>query len=378
MPSSSQDNSIPGSNGVPSGRKMRVAVLMGGTSSEREVSLSTGRMIAGALDVCKYEVTALDTQDLLFLGERKKEKGERQAALPAPVEDAESSAPADAAPNVMFSKNVEAPNTVPHTPDIVFIALHGRGGEDGAVQGLLETLGLPYTGSGILASALAMDKAMSKRLFRGAGIPVAPELALSRGKELSQTTLAAQINDTLGGFPVFVKPNAEGSSVGGRLAQDAAQLADALAHAFQYDTVILVEKYLRGMEVTVSVLGNTGGSLNVLPVVEIVPRSAFYDYESKYAAGGSDHIIPARISEAQTEAIQQFALQCHALLGCRGMSRTDFIITPDGPFVLEVNTIPGMTPTSLLPQAAAQAGIAFPDLLDRLIASALATRQDYP
>lgn len=318
----------PDINGAPTGRKMRVAVLMGGTSNEREVSLSTGRMIAGALDTSKCDVTTIDTRDLLSLQADK--------------------------------------------PDIVFIGLHGRGGEDGAVQGLLETLDLPYTGSGILASALAMDKVMSKRLFRHEGIPVAPELALVRGQELSGHNLIAQINATLGGFPVFVKPNAEGSSVGGTLAQDTMQLGDAVAHAFQYDTVILVEKYLRGMEVTVGVLGNTGETLDVLPVIEIVPKSAFYDYESKYAAGGSDHVIPARLSDAQTDTVQQIALQCHALLGCRGMSRTDFIITTDGPFVLEVNTIPGMTPTSLLPQAAAHAGIAFPDLLDRLIASALA------
>ncbi len=328
MPPPSANNQITDPNGALTGHKMRVAVLMGGTSNEREVSLSTGRMIAGALDPHKYDVTTIDTQDLLSLQSDK--------------------------------------------PDIVFIALHGRGGEDGAVQGLLETLGLPYTGSGILASALAMDKVMSKRLFRHEGIPAAPELALSRGQELSGHNLIAQIDDTLGGFPVFVKPNAEGSSVGGMLAQDIMQLAEALAHAFQYDTVVLVEKYLRGMEVTVGVLGNTGEPLEVLPVIEIVPKSAFYDYESKYAAGGSDHVIPARIGQAQTDALQQIALHCHSLLGCRGMSRTDFILTPDGPFVLEVNTIPGMTPTSLLPQAASHAGIAFPDLLDRLIASALA------
>ena len=372
-----------GTSYMPNGRKMRVAVLMGGTSSEREISLSTGRMIAGALDTDKYDVVSIDTQDLLFLGERAD-------TLPAPADVTNGKLPAFSE-NATGSSLVEgaaategaalsAPtnmvasvhSVVQNTPDIVFIALHGRGGEDGAVQGLLETLGLPYTGSGILASALAMDKAMSKQLFRGAGIPVAPEIMLRRDQNVSNDTLITRIDNELGGFPVFVKPNAEGSTVGGTMAHDASGLSEAAANAFRYDMVILIEKYLRGMESTVGVLGNTGGALQALPVVEIVPKSAFYDYESKYAAGGSDHVIPARLTDALTEEVQQLALRCHALLGCRGMSRTDFIITPDGPFVLEVNTIPGMTPTSLLPDAAAHAGITFPDLLDLLIASALA------
>ena len=305
------------------GRKLRVAVLMGGTSSEREISLNTGRQIVSGLNPSKYDVTTIDTGDLLKLEEK---------------------------------------------PDLIFIALHGRGGEDGAVQGMLEILNIPYTGSGILASALAMDKAMSKRLFRSANIPVAREILLSQ-LPADTDALIARIQAQVGGFPVFVKPNREGSTVGGTLAHTPEQLGEAIRHAFQYDTTILIEQYLRGMEITVGVLGNSGEELTVLPVVEIVPTSDHYDFESKYATGGSEHIIPARLNEAQTQQVQELARQCHNLLGCRGMSRTDFIVTADGPFALETNTIPGMTPTSLLPQSATVAGISFAELLDRIIHS---------
>jgi D-alanine-D-alanine ligase len=346
------------------GHKLRVAVLMGGTSSEREVSLSTGRMIAASLDPGRYDVVAIDTKDLIQLSPPSKqiEETRRQGDKETREEGKE----------VEGKDLIQNPKSqTQNHPDLVFIALHGRGGEDGAVQGLLEVLRLPYTGSGILASALAMDKAMSKRLFRGAGIPVGAEITLRRDYSLSMDALIAQIQDSLGGFPVFVKPNAEGSTVGGTLVSSPAQLADALAHAFRYDNVILIERYLRGMEATVGVLGNAGSTLQALPVIEIVPKSEFYDYESKYAEGGSEHIIPARLTDAQTQQLQQIALRCHTLLGCRGMSRADFIVTPEGPYVLEINTIPGMTPTSLLPQAAAHAGIPFPALLDHLIALAL-------
>ena len=346
---------------IPAERKLRVAVLMGGTSSEREISLNTGRQIVSALDPLKYDVIAIDTRDLLQLGgKRKKEKGESlQIGSGHTQESLIEQEP--------FTSH--QPPATSHPPDLVFIALHGRGGEDGAVQGMLEVLGIPYTGSGILASALAMDKAMTKRLFRSAGIPVANEILLAR-QPADTNALTAQIQEQLGGFPVFVKPNREGSTVGGTLVQDGEQLTEAVNHAFKYDTTVLIEQYLRGMEITVGVLGNAGEDLTVLPVVEIVPTSSHYDFESKYAAGGSEHIIPARLDEAQTQEVQEFARNCHTLLGCRGMSRTDFIVTPDGPFALETNTIPGMTPTSLLPQAAAVAGITFPELLDRIIASA--------
>lgn len=348
---------------------MRIAVLMGGTSSEREISLSTGRMIAAALDSTKYEVLAIDTQDLLSL----QQDGDLPIPPPATSEAALVSQQLERETSRAVAtgeRAVARAEKKADRPDFVFIALHGRGGEDGAVQGLLEVLGLPYTGSGILASALAMDKRMTKRLFRGEGIPVAEEILLRRGDLMLIENLAARIEADLGGFPVFVKPNAEGSTVGGTLVLEAGSLVAAIEQAFRFDSLILIERYLRGMEVTVGVLGNAGDTLEALPIVEIVPKSEFYDFESKYADGGSEHIIPARLSGEMTNQIQALARRCHEALGCRCMSRTDFIVTADGPFVLEVNTIPGMTPTSLLPQAAAVAGISFPELLDRIIAYA--------
>jgi D-alanine-D-alanine ligase len=357
------------------GRKLRVVVLMGGNSSEREISLATGTMIAGALDRAKYEVSALDTRDLALL-----------TVPPSPALLPE------AQPISMATDVVNAQRPTPNTqslaqpigavtttaapiarerPDLVFIALHGKGGEDGAIQGMLETLGLRYTGSGVLASALAMDKSMAKRLFRSAGIPIIADLMVTAAGRPSDEELIARIHATLGGFPVFVKPNAEGSTFGGSLVREAEQLGAAVDHALRYDRAALIETYVRGREITVGVLGNAGETLEALPVVEIVPRGEYYDHDSKYAPGGSEHVIPARIGAEQTQRAREIAMQCHNLLGCRGVSRTDMIVTDAGLNVLEVNTIPGMTPTSLLPDAAAHAGIPFAALLDRLIGYAL-------
>jgi D-alanine-D-alanine ligase len=190
-----------------------------------------------------------------------------------------------------------------------------------------------------------------------------------RGQSLNQ--LMEQIEMELGGLPVFVKPNAEGSTVGCALVTTGEQLLPAVEAALRYDPVALIERYVRGVEITVGVLGNAGGRVEPLPTIEIVPRAAFYDYESKYADGGSEHLIPARLPDTLQQEAQEIAVRCHNLLGCRGMSRTDLIVSEGRPYVLEINTIPGMTPTSLLPQAAAHAGIDFQALLDRLIAAAL-------
>ncbi len=350
-------------------RRLRVAVLMGGTSSERPVSLATGRMIVQSLDPARYEVVAIDTQDVLRL----------QSAGPARIAPVYSDAEGgnSIAVAAVSAETDALAHTAPHLPsgppDVVFIALHGKGGEDGTVQGMLEMMGLPYTGSGVLASALAMDKAMAKRLFRSAGIPVIEDILVRRGEEADGAALVAQVQQTLG-FPVFVKPNAEGSSFGGMKAETAEALLPAVANALIYDAKAMIERYVQGMEITVGVLGSAHGGLLPLPVIEIVPKSAFYDYESKYAEGGSEHIIPARLSERLTRQAQALALQCHTLLGCRGMSRTDMLVAGETLAVLEVNTIPGMTPTSLLPQAAEHAGISFSQLLDRLLASALEDR----
>ncbi|MBC8143439.1 MAG: D-alanine--D-alanine ligase [Armatimonadetes bacterium] len=307
--------------------KLKIAVLCGGTSAERDVSLNTGAQIVSALDVEKYDVSTIDTRDLPQL-----------AAM-----------------------------TKAERPDVVFIALHGPGGEDGTVQGFLQTLGIPYTGSGVLASALAMDKARYKAFIGTESIVTPPGLVLYKGDSARNRRASTDVGRDLG-YPVFVKPSEQGSSFGCSVVENETGMAAALTKAFRYDAVALVEQRLAGTEITVAVLGNDDPI--PLPVVEIVAKAEFFDYEAKYSVGesGATEIVPARISEQATKDAQAIAVQCHRLLGCRGMSRTDmFVLDDDDIGTLETNTIPGMTATSLLPKAAAAAGIAFPDLLDRLI-----------
>ncbi len=333
-------------------RKLHVAVLMGGSSSERPVSLSTGQQIVAALDKEKYVVSSVDTRDLL--------------ALIVPPAD-----PPRIANETADTAELDAANG---RADIVFIALHGTGGEDGTVQGMLEFLGLPYTGSGVLASALAMNKSVSKRMFASIGVPVIPDVTITAEQAASEgiPALVQHVINSLG-LPVFIKPNAEGSTFGCSLVEVGEQAEQALYAAIdgalKFDSTVLVEKYIQGIEITAGVLEDAAGSPQALPLVEIVPESKYYDYNSKYASGGSEHIIPARLSAEQAKRAQAQALACHRALGCAGMSRTDMIVTEDAAYVLEVNTIPGMTPTSLLPQAADYAGIAFSQMLDRIISA---------
>lgn len=302
----------------------RVAVLMGGRSAEREVSLNTGTQVAAALADEGFEVVTIDTGMDGFVGE---------------LQDARS--------------------------DVVFICLHGRFGEDGTVQGLLELLGLPYVGSGVLASALAMDKVMSKHFFAQRGLSSPDYVALRRGEPVDYAALIARLGDK-----TVVKPANEGSAIGVTIAHTPDELPAAVAEAFRYDDVVLVERFVPGVEVTVGVLGNE--ELETLPAIEIVPAHEFYDYESKYVPGMSTHIIPARVSEEATAECCRLALEAHRVLGCRGMSRADTIVAEDGSvYLLEVNTIPGMTPTSLLPDAARAAGLDFPKLVRRLVEYAL-------
>jgi len=355
--------------------RLKVAVLMGGASSEREVSLVSGRMIADALDRTLFDVVTIDTHELLSL----------PAGIGGDLSRSIEPMSGSASDQEIASSVMTVPRTIPRKlqpverPDVVFIALHGKGGEDGTVQGMLELMGLPYTGSGVLASALAMDKVMSKRLFIAAGIPVIEGFYITKqrldacGDLGSGQEPLGQVESTVG-FPVFVKPNAGGSTCGCTLVETASDLMPAVRTALKFDDVALVERYVSGIEITVGVLDTAGEPLLALPVIEIVPKAAYYDYESKYAEGGSEHIIPARIPEALLERSQEIAKECHRLLGCRGMSRTDLLVEDDKLYVLEVNTIPGMTPTSLLPQAAEHAGIPFPQLLERLIRSAMASK----
>ncbi len=306
----------------------QVAVLMGGRSAEREVSLSTGRQVLDSLDPTKYIVWELDTSDLPAL---------------ASADEAER-------------------------PDVVFIALHGPGGEDGTVQGFLETLGIPYTGSGVLASALAMDKVRTKALLSTENVILPADLTFYRRDRGRVRRAAAEIADRLG-FPVIVKPNRQGSTYGCSVVREPNDVDAALELAFRYDDTVLVEQRIEGTEITIAVLGNE--ELVALPAVEIVAPDGFFDYEAKYSESGAEEIVPARIDETAANEAREIALLCHRLLGCRGMSRVDMFVTDEGVVPLEVNTIPGMTPTSLLPKAAQAAGISFPALLDRLIIFAL-------
>ena len=307
----------------------QVAVLMGGRSAEREVSLSTGRQILDALDRTRYIAWELDVDDLPQL---------------AAADESER-------------------------PDVVFIALHGPGGEDGTVQGFLDVLGIRYTGSGVLASALAMDKVRTKAILSTENVYMPADVVFYRGDEARLRRAVREVTDKLG-YPVIVKPSRQGSTYGCTVVEAEDKLADALALAFRYDDTVLVEQRVEGTEITVAVLGND--DLVTLPIVEIVPPNGFFDYQSKYSQeGGAEEIVPARIDTAAANEAREIALLCHRLLGCRGMSRTDMFVTDDGVVTLETNTIPGMTATSLLPKAALAAGIPFPALLDRLVALAL-------
>ncbi len=343
--------------------KRKVAVLMGGASAERDVSLSTGTQILNALDSEKYTVCALDTAS----GQTFLPEGEG-LSIPPVTQPLGLLRAADSGTEITSLPQLPQAS-LSDRPDVVFIALHGKGGEDGTVQGMLEVLGLPYTGSGVLASALAMDKAMSKRVLQTVGVMMPQDVTVTKTQAyFSQADYA-----TLGGgmpLPWIVKPNRQGSTIGMTVVEKPQQLKAATDLAFEYDDVALVEQFITGTEITVPILGND--TLEVLPIVEIVPSGGFYDYKAKYTAGATDEIVPARISEALADEARRIAQLCHRTLGCRGMSRTDMIVTPAGQiYTLEVNTIPGMTPTSLLPRSAQAAGYNFSQLLDRLIDLAL-------
>lgn len=344
--------------------RLNIAVLMGGLSSEREISLSTGRQVMQGLDKNRYKVFGVDAG--LWTGTRMKRQ---QGAL-------ESVEAVGLASKLLMQETellgMDALLGVSSIrPDLVFVALHGRFGEDGCVQGLLEILGLPYTGSGVLASALAMDKSMSKAVMASAGITVPDSFELSRSDlrtvDSDMQSVMVQAGDL--GYPLIVKPSRQGSTIGMTRVFQEDTLVDAVREAAKYDDLVLVEKLIEGIELTVSVLGNQ--QPEALPVIEIVPAAGFYDYKAKYTPGATEEIVPARIDARATETVQELAVNAHRALGCRGASRVDFIYDGHEFYALEVNTIPGMTPTSLLPRAAEAAGISFSSLLDRLVDLAL-------
>jgi D-alanine-D-alanine ligase len=325
---------------------MRVVVLMGGTSSERNVSLATGRGVAQALTESGHEVIAVDPADgsrLELASMAAGEIGERPAEGRAV---ARSGGPAP----IPLAKSRDL-----LAGDVVFIALHGGAGEDGTLQALLDLAGVRYTGSGMLASALAMDKARAKVMLGAVGVPTPPGVLLPEPGPDPEVA-------ALGGYPVVVKPNAQGSSVGVHIVERAEDLAAALADAFQYGPV-LVERFIPGREVTVAVLDG-----EALPVVEIVPEAGFYDYRHKYTKGHTRYEVPARLDAAIAERLSRLGETAFEALGCAGVARVDFRLDPEGnPFCLEVNTVPGMTETSLVPMAAREAGISYRELVRRLV-----------
>jgi len=300
--------------------KKKIGVLMGGLSSEREVSLASGNAILEALKGKGYDAVAVDVgRDV---GEQLRKSG----------------------------------------VEVAFNGLHGKFGEDGAIQGLLEILGIPATGSGILASAMGMNKIISKTVFKAYGLHVGPFMVVSAGDKEPLTTAQMEL-----GFPLVVKPSSEGSSVGVSVVNTGDELAPAVKLAFSYDREVLIEKYIRGMEVQVGVLGE-----RALGAIEIVPKDVFYSYKAKYEQGMSEHFFPARVPEAVYKRTLDAGLAAHRALGCRGYSRVDFIIDAAGdPYILEVNTLPGMTATSLLPDIARGVGMSFPDLVEEILRLAL-------
>ncbi len=335
---------------------MKIAVLLGGHSAERDVSLATGREIARALAARGHDVIAIDAADgrLLPTSANPSEPGALIGRAPP------SDLPASVASGAL-TRSLEELSDVRGT-EAVFIALHGGAGEDGHLQALLDLIDIAYTGSGPLGSALAMDKLVSKELFRGGGVPTPPWL-------VAPVEVAA-IEAELGGFPVVVKPSGEGSTVGVSVAHSAGELEDAVREASRYHGPVLIERFIRGRELAVGVLGD-----EALPVVEIRPQHEIYDYECKYTKGMSQYEVPAPLSPACTARVQELALRAHRLLRLFAYSRVDFRLDEDEqPWCLEANSLPGMTATSLLPKAAAAAGIPFEELCDRIVRLALQRR----
>jgi D-alanine-D-alanine ligase len=298
-------------------KNKRIGVLMGGLSAEREVSLRTGQAISNALQNCGYDVVGIDVGQEL--------------------------------PQQLKEAGVE----------IAFIALHGRGGEDGTVQGLLEIMQIPYTGSGVLASSLTIDKVMTKQILLYHEMPTPRFMVFSKGDDID--TMVEKCRH----FPLVVKPASEGSTIGISIVENAIELRIGLEEALEHDSVILIEDFICGSEATVGVLDG-----EALPIIEIVPKSGFYDYEAKYTAGATEYILPAPYEPALYHRMQQEAVEACRVTGCSGAARVDFMVRENAFSCLEINTIPGMTATSLLPKAASEAGMSFEELVQRILEGA--------
>lgn len=314
---------------VPTGRitDARVGVLMGGCSSERDISLKTGQAVYQTLVRRGYDAVAIDVTDRLH-------------------------------------RDLESQKVA-----LAFLSLHGPGGEDGTIQGFLETIGMPYTGSGVRASAVGMHKAVTKTLLAAHGIPVAAGTVVRVG---DRSSLARILKESHLELPIVVKPVAQGSTIGVTVVRHPKQWKEALALAHRFDPEAMVESYIPGHEAAVSLLGSNAEGVAVLPAIEIVAPQGFYDFSAKYQKGKTQYLCPAPFPPKVLRQISELSSQTYAVLGCEGAARVDFRITSRGrPYVLEINTVPGMTETSLLPMAAAQVGIGYDQLVERILQSAL-------
>jgi D-alanine-D-alanine ligase len=303
-------------------QKCKVVVIMGGDSSEREVSLRSGQAVFNALKSKGYDVETLDIN-------------------------------ADSAYELKQIK-----------PDVAFLALHGKKGEDGTVQGMLEILGIPYTGPGVSCSAICMDKVLTKKMLSYENIPTA-DFAILTKSSINENEIAKELIEKIG-LPMVIKASTQGSSIGTYIVRQEDDILPSIQKALDYDKEILIEKFIDGIEITASIIGNDDPL--VLPLIEITSENEFYDFESKYTPGMCHHIIPARIIAEIEEKVNIISKKVYTNLGCRGFSRVDLIIDKNGnPYVLEVNTIPGMTEMSLVPDAARAVGINFADLVEKIV-----------
>jgi D-alanine-D-alanine ligase len=346
---------------------MKIVVLAGGLSTERDVSFKTGEMVTKALRENGHQVILLDVfmgysdkeEDLTGIFDRAEAVSVKVAAIPETAPDLEKVK----AQRKDQSDNFFGPNVIElcRMADIVFMALHGENGENGKIQAAFDLFGIRYTGTGYLGSALAMNKGMAKQLFLENGIPTPRGTSLKRGED------AAKIETCGIHFPCVVKPCSGGSSIGVSIVHDKAEYEQALKEAFRWENELVIEEYVKGREFSVGVI-----DFQALPIIEIAPVEGFYDYKNKYKAGSTVETCPAELSEQITKEMQGYAEKVAEVLGLNTYSRTDFLLDAEGRiFCLEANTLPGMTPTSLLPQEAKVTGVDFNQLCEKLIESSM-------
>ena len=346
---------------------MKIVVLAGGLSTERDVSFKTGEMVSKALRENGHQVILLDVfmgysdkeEDLTGIFDRAEAVSVKVAAIPETAPDLEKVK----AQRKDQSDNFFGPNVIElcRMADIVFMALHGENGENGKIQAAFDLFGIRYTGTGYLGSALAMNKGMAKQLFLENGIPTPRGTSLKRGED------AAKIETCGIHFPCVVKPCSGGSSIGVSIVHDKAEYEQALKEAFRWENELVIEEYVKGREFSVGVI-----DFQALPIIEIAPVEGFYDYKNKYKAGSTVETCPAELSEQITKEMQGYAEKVAEVLGLNTYSRTDFLLdAEDHIFCLEANTLPGMTPTSLLPQEAKVTGVDFNQLCEKLIESSM-------